>query len=98
MFAAGNRDERQFPNSATLDLDRSNAQRHLAFGHGSHSCIGRTLATAELTIAFTRLLEKLEDIRLRSGTARPRYKPHFNMRALESLPIEFTARTTPDHS
>ncbi|NDE01591.1 MAG: cytochrome P450 [Gammaproteobacteria bacterium] len=98
MFAAGNRDERQFPNPAALDLERPNAQRHLAFGHGIHSCIGRTLATAELTIAFTRLLEKLDNIRLRSGTVRPRYKPHFNMRALESLPIEFTARTAPDHS
>jgi len=97
MFAAGNRDERQFPHSATLDLDRPNAQRHLAFGHGIHSCIGRTLATAELTIAVTRLLERLDDIRLRRGIERPRYKPHFNMRALESLPIEFTVRTTPGH-
>ncbi|MBU3673007.1 MAG: cytochrome P450 [Sinobacteraceae bacterium] len=97
MFAAGNRDERQFQNSSTLDLNRPNAARHLAFGHGIHSCIGRTLATAELTIAFTRLLERLDDIRLRQDTDRPRYKPHFNMRALESLPIEFVARSTTGH-
>jgi len=93
MFAAGNRDERQFPNSAQLDLERPNAQRHLAFGHGIHSCIGRTLATAELTIAVTRLLERLDNIRLRPGAGPMRYKPHFIMRALESLDIVFDARS-----
>jgi cytochrome P450 len=93
MFAAGNRDERQFPHSAQLDLERPNAQRHLAFGHGIHSCIGRTLATAELTIAVTRLLERLDNIRLRPGAGPMRYKPHFNMRALESLDIVFDTRS-----
>lgn len=93
MFAAGNRDEQQFPNSAQLDLERPNAQRHLAFGHGIHSCIGRTLATAELTIAVTRLLERLDNIRLRPGAGPMRYKPHFNMRALESLDIVFDTRS-----
>ena len=85
MFAAGN--------SARLDLERPNAQRHLAFGHGIHSCIGRTLATAELTIAVTRLLERLDNIRLRPGAGPMRYKPHFNMRALESLDIVFDTRS-----
>lgn len=92
MFAAGNRDEGFFADPDQLDLERGNANRHLAFGHGVHGCIGRNLAIAELTIAITRLLERLDDIRLREGSAGPRYKPHFNMRALESLQIEFAPR------
>lgn len=93
MFAAGNRDERQFPHPERLDLARPNAQRHLAFGHGIHSCIGRTLATAELNFAITRLLERLDDIRADPERPALRYKPHFNMRALEALDIVFTPRT-----
>lgn len=93
MFAAGNRDAHQFPNPEALDLARPNANRHLAFGHGIHSCIGRTLATAELTFAITRLLERLGDIRLDPQHPPLRYKPHFNMRALESLHIVFTPIT-----
>lgn len=92
MFAAGNRDNGQFADPGRFELERPNANRHLAFGHGPHSCIGRTLATAELTIAFTRLLGRLDNIRLREDLPRPRYKPHFNMRALESLHIAFTTR------
>ena len=89
MYAAGNRDPNMFPKPAQLDLDRSNSNRHMAFGHGIHSCIGRTLATAELNIATRRLLERLGPIRLAGNRRRPVHMFHFNMRALESLHIEF---------
>jgi cytochrome P450 len=89
MYGAANRDAATFPEPARLDLDRPNLNRHLAFGHGIHSCIGRTLATAELTFAFTRLLERLHDIRLDPAYPRPEAKPHFNMRGLDSLRLVF---------
>lgn len=92
MYGAGNRDPRAFPEPARIDLDRANANRHLAFGHGIHSCIGRTLATAELTIATQRLLERLGPIRLAADQPRRTRMFHFNMRALESLHIEFDVR------
>jgi cytochrome P450 len=89
MFGAANRDPAMFPESARLDLGRANANRHMAFGYGIHGCIGRTLATAELGIATRRLLERLGPIRLSAAHPRPRHAFHFNMRALESLHIEF---------
>jgi cytochrome P450 len=61
----------------------------MAFGYGIHSCIGRTLATAELNIATRRLLERLGPIRLPGGRPRPTHMFHFNMRALVGLEIEF---------
>jgi cytochrome P450 len=92
MFAAGNRDPAAFPRPDVLDLERPNYNRHFAFGHGIHSCIGRPLATAELTIAFRRLLERLDRIRLSASHPRPQHRPHFNLRALDSLQIEFEPR------
>lgn len=89
MYGAGNRDPQVFPEPATLDLDRPNSNRHMAFGYGIHSCIGRTLATAELTIATGRLLERLGPIRLARDQPRPSHLFHFNMRALASMRIEF---------
>jgi len=89
MYAAGNRDPAAFPQPARLDLERPNRNRHLAFGHGIHSCIGRSLATAELVIAFSRLLERLANIRLSPDHPRPARLFHFNMRSLDSLHICF---------
>ena len=92
MYGAGNRDGMTFPQPDRLDLTRANGNRHLAFGHGIHSCIGRTLATAELDISVRRLLERLGPIRLAADQPRPARMFHFNMRALEALHIEFDLR------
>lgn len=89
MFGAANRDPLAFPDPGDLDLARPNSNRHLAFGYGIHSCIGRTLATEELNLAVRRLLERLGTIRLASDHPRPTHLFHFNMRALSSMPIEF---------
>ena len=93
MFGAGNRDPQMFPEPARLDLERANSNRHMAFGYGIHSCIGRTLATAELNIATRRLLERLGPIRLASDQPPPTHMFHFNMRALGALHIEFDVLT-----
>ena len=80
MFGAANRDPAMFPEPAKLDLERPNSNRHLAFGYGIHSCIGRTLATAELDIAIRRLLERLGPIRLAADAPRPRSQPDVGVR------------------
>ncbi len=92
MYGAGSRDPLTFPEPARLDLQRANANRHLAFGYGIHSCVGRTLATAEINIAVQRLLQRLGPIRLARDQPRPAHQFHFNMRALSSMHIEFEVR------
>jgi cytochrome P450 len=89
LYGAANRDPDVFPEPGKLDLERANSSRHLSFGFGIHSCIGRTLATAELTIAFRRLLERLGSIRLAADAPPPRHRAHFSLRGLESLELEF---------
>lgn len=62
MVAAANLDERAFPHALTFDI-RRNPNRHIAFGHGIHFCLGAPLTRLEAKVVFTVLLERLADIR-----------------------------------
>lgn len=63
LFGSANRDERTY-SPPGFDPDRDNRSNpHLAFGRGTHACMGQSLARREADIAVTRLLERLTDIR-----------------------------------
>lgn len=57
-IASANRDGRQFPNPDVFDIQRE-PNRHLAFGHGIHFCLGAPLARLEAKIALPMILEQL---------------------------------------
>ena len=62
---SANFDAAQFGEDAHLfRLDRPNAARHVAFGFGSHTCLGNALAKAEITGALTCLADRLPGLRL----------------------------------
>ena len=61
-LAAADRDPGHWPDPSDLDLGRN--QRHLAFGHGVHFCLGAPLARLEAQIAFTSLLGRFPHLRL----------------------------------
>lgn len=63
IVGSANRDPRRFVEPDKLDLQRS-AQRHLAFGHGIHYCLGAPLARLEGEIALNTLLRRLPNLRL----------------------------------
>ena len=92
LYGAANRDPREFPDPAELRLDRPNVTRHMAFGHGIHGCVGRVLATAELTAAFRHLTQRFEKIELDPSACEPAHKPHFSLRGLDSLSLILTRR------
>ena len=94
-YAAANRDERHFDGPAELDLDRPNPKSHVAFGAGIHFCLGAPLARRELHIGFKTLVDRVESIRHASTSDELRHQPNFCLRALTSLPIEFTAKARP---
>ena len=47
-YISANRDESVFPDAEKFDVARTNARRHLAFGHGIHRCVGARLAEIQL--------------------------------------------------
>jgi cytochrome P450 len=91
-YAAANRDEEVFPDAATLDVDRRNAARHLAFSHGEHMCPGAPLSRFELAIAVNTILDRFDDIRVSPEKNSFHYIPGFVLRGLEELHVTFERR------
>lgn len=63
LIGGANRDPAHFDDPDRLDLER-NPTRHLAFGRGSHYCLGAPLARLEAEIALNTLLRRLPNLRL----------------------------------
>lgn len=91
LFASANRDECRFAEPDVVDVDRSNAKEHLAFGNGEHFCPGAGLARAEARIATEVVLDHLADLRL-SPDNDYRYGDSFVLRGLERLVVTASPR------
>ena len=62
-YVSANRDEAVFGDNAdVIDLERPNADRHLAFGHGIHYCMGARIAELQLRILWEEILPRFERI------------------------------------
>ena len=96
LNGAANRDPRRFECPAEFRIDRPNAQAHIAFGRGAHSCPGGPLARAEGRVSLERILDRMRDIRLSEehhgppGDRRFNYEPTWILRGLTELHLEFT--------
>lgn len=88
LYQSANRDERAFDDPDAFRVDRS-PNNHLAFGAGTHYCLGANLARLEVKLVFQELLARLPDIRA--------VDPHHVQRnrstlvvGIEHLPAVFT--------
>jgi cholest-4-en-3-one 26-monooxygenase len=88
MFESANFDESVFGDPDNFRIDR-NPNRHLAFGFGTHFCIGNQLARLELKIMLTRVLQRMPDLRLADEHALPLQPANF-VSGLKALPVLFT--------
>ena len=60
LTAAGNRDERHFPDPDRFDIERS-IDHHLSFGYGIHFCLGAALARLEGRVALDEVLNRFPE-------------------------------------
>lgn len=88
LYQSANRDEDVFDAPDELRVDR-NPNPHLAFGIGTHYCMGANLARAEVRVVFEELFKRLADIRVPAGAPRQRGRSSLVL-SLEHLPAVFT--------
>ena len=89
LYGSANRDPRAFDSPDRLDVTRQH-NHHVAFGFGTHFCLGASLARIELRVMFEELLRRIPDWRLAEG-ADPQIVPAVFTRGYASVPITFTA-------
>jgi cholest-4-en-3-one 26-monooxygenase len=88
MFESANFDEVVFGDPEIFNI-RRDPNSHLAFGFGTHFCLGNQLARIELRNMTSRMLKRLPDLRLASDEALPLRPANF-VSGLEKMPVVFT--------
>ncbi len=88
LFESANFDEAVFGDPENFRVDR-NPNSHLAFGFGTHFCLGNQLARLELTTMLRKLLARLPDLRLADQSGVPLRPANF-VSGPEAMPVEFT--------
>ena len=93
-LAAAHRDPAQFPGPDRFDITRA-AGVHLGFGHGTHYCLGATLARLEGSIALGTLVRRLPGLALATPAGQLPRQPSLVLRSLRELPVTFAAVPAP---
>ena len=88
LYPSANRDEAVFADPDRFDITRD-PNPHVAFGRGTHFCLGANLARVELKILFERLSQRITDLRVTSG---PRLEDNIFVTAVQHLDLEFRLR------
>jgi cholest-4-en-3-one 26-monooxygenase len=88
FYPSANRDDEVFTRPDELDIGRD-PNPHLAFGFGTHFCLGAALARLELRVMFREVLARLPDLERADGAALA-WRPSNFVSGLETLPVRFT--------
>ena len=88
VYPSANRDEEVFDDPLTFDVTRS-PNNHLAFGYGTHFCIGANFARKELELLFGKLTRDWTNLRV---VTEPDVELNHFARAVRSFELAFDPR------
>jgi cytochrome P450 len=88
VLNAADRDPERFPEPDRLDVTRTDL-RHLAFGRGTHYCLGAPLARLEAEIALETLFRRLPALRLAVPPDELEWRETPMFRRVVSLPVSW---------
>lgn len=88
LYPAANRDEDVFDDPFRFDIRRS-PNPHLAFGFGTHLCIGTHVARATLAATFGQLSQRVTELRV---VSEPDVERNIFARAVVKFDLGFTQR------
>lgn len=87
-IASANRDEAVFDQPYRLDFNRS-PNRHVAFGHGSHRCLGNNVARLMIQEVFEQLVTRIDSFEIAQP---PRHLASVEIAGVVSLPLRVKLR------
>ena len=87
-FGAANYDDRQFEDPESLNLSRY-PNEQIAFGTGTHVCLGQHIARVEIDCMFHEVLERMTDFRLPEA---PVWLESNFISGIKQMPLEFSKR------
>jgi len=88
LYPSANRDEAVFEDPFRFDSART-PNEHLAFGFGTHFCLGASLARLEIAVMLDELLARMPTLELTDPDADLVYRPANFVSGLEVLPVRF---------
>jgi len=87
LLGSANHDGEKFSAPEQLEISRDEGMP-LSFGHGTHFCIGASLAYTEAEIAFTKLLDRTSGLKLLDDV--PAWRSNLSFRGLSRLPLSLS--------
>ena len=81
-LGGANHDPSMFENPNDLQLNRANANRHMAFASGIHYCLGASLAKLETQIAVSSLIKRFAHIEI---DGEPSWRDRLTIRGVNQL-------------
>ena len=88
VYPSANRDEDVFEDPFTFDVTRT-PNNHIAFGYGTHFCLGANYARRELELLFGKLTRDWTNLRV---VSEPDVEPNIFARAVRSFDLAFDTR------
>ncbi|MBW2241294.1 MAG: cytochrome P450 [Deltaproteobacteria bacterium] len=85
-YSSANRDEDEFEDPDRFCIDRN--PTHVAFGLGSHFCLGANLARMEMRVSIEQVLRRMQDLEYSAGG--PVLVPSRLVRTCAEMKVRFT--------